>query len=64
VFYNFIRIHQTLCVTPAMAAGASDKVWEIADIVRLVEERQQAEQAEKSRTAIQFAFADWSRAWA
>ena len=42
MFYNFVRIHQTLRVTPAMAAGVTDRVWEIADIVRLVEERQKA----------------------
>jgi len=39
--YNFVRIHQTLRVTPAMAAGISDRVWEIADIVKLVEDREQ-----------------------
>lgn len=42
MYYNFVRIHQTLRVTPAMAAGVTDRVWEIADIVRLVEERQKA----------------------
>ena len=36
--YNFVRIHQSLRVTPAMAAGATDRLWEIADIVRLVED--------------------------
>lgn len=42
MFYNFVRIHQTLRVTPAMAAGVTSSPWEIADIVRLVEERQNA----------------------
>jgi IS1 family transposase len=37
MFYNFVRIHQTLRVAPAMAAGISAHVWEIADIVKLVE---------------------------
>ncbi len=37
MFYNFVRIHQTLRVTPAMAAGVSATVWEIADIVKLIE---------------------------
>lgn len=32
-FYNFCRVHQTLRVTPAMAAGVSARVWEIADLV-------------------------------
>lgn len=36
--YNFCRLHQTLRVTPAMAAGVTDRLWEIADIVALVEE--------------------------
>ena len=35
--YNFCRIHQTLRVTPAMEAGVTDRLWEIADIVRLVD---------------------------
>jgi hypothetical protein len=48
MFYNFVRIHQTLRVTPAMAAGVSDKVWEIADIVRLVEERERAVREERA----------------
>jgi len=34
--YNFCRIHQTLRITPAMAAGVSEKVWEISDIVALI----------------------------
>jgi IS1 family transposase len=36
--YNFVRIHQTLRVTPAMAAGVTDKLWELIDIVRIVDE--------------------------
>jgi IS1 family transposase len=38
--YNFCRIHMTLRVTPAMAAGVTDRLWEIGDIVRLLEERE------------------------
>ncbi len=37
MFYNFCRIHKTLRVTPAMAAGVSDRLWEVADIVALIE---------------------------
>jgi IS1 family transposase len=36
--YNFCRIHQTLRVTPAMEAGISDHVWELAEIAALVPE--------------------------
>ena len=32
-----LRIHKALRVTPAMQGGISDKLWEVADIVALVE---------------------------
>jgi hypothetical protein len=35
--YNFMRIHKTLRVTHAMAAGIADRLWEIRDIVALLE---------------------------
>lgn len=35
--YNFCRIHKTLRVTPAMAAGVTDRLWTVADIVTLLE---------------------------
>jgi hypothetical protein len=35
--YTFVRIHQTLRVTPAMAAGVTERVWEVSDIVALLE---------------------------
>ena len=37
--YNFCRIHQTLRVTPAMAAGVTDRLWGITDIVELLTSR-------------------------
>ena len=37
IFYNFACIHQTLRVTPAMAAGVTDKLWELADIVAMID---------------------------
>ncbi len=36
-YYNFVRIHQTLRVTPAMAAGVTDRFWEIGDIINMLE---------------------------
>ncbi len=39
VHYNFCRIHQTLRVTPAMEAGLTSRVWDVQDIVRLLDER-------------------------
>ena len=38
--YNFCRIHQTLGVTPAMEAGVTERLWEVSDIVKLVEDAQ------------------------
>ena len=35
--YNFARRHQTLRVTPAMAAGVTGKLWSIEDIVALID---------------------------
>jgi len=39
MYYNFVRIHQTLRVTPAMAAGVTDRLWDVSDIVKLLEEK-------------------------
>jgi IS1 family transposase len=36
MYYNFVRIHQSLRVTPAMAAGVTDRLWEIEDLVALL----------------------------
>jgi IS1 family transposase len=38
--YNFIRIHQTMRCTPAMAAGVTDQLWTMADVVALIESRE------------------------
>jgi len=35
--YNFVRIHQSIRVTPAMAAGVSDNLWSLEDMVALIE---------------------------
>lgn len=35
--YNFVRIHQSLRVTPAMAAGVTDRLWDTTDLVSLLE---------------------------
>src|SRR2546430_14904672 len=37
MYYNFVRIHQTLRVTPAMAAGVTKKLWEVSDIVEVLQ---------------------------
>jgi len=37
MYYNFVCIHQTLRTTPAMAAGVTNRLWEIEDIVALLD---------------------------
>lgn len=34
--YNFCRIHKTLRVTPAMQAGISDHVWNVEEVLELL----------------------------
>ena len=36
--YNFVRIHQSLRVTPAMAAGVTTKLWDLVDMVWVIED--------------------------
>ena len=36
MYYNFCRIHQALRVTPAMAAGVTDRLWSIEDLIGLL----------------------------
>lgn len=39
-FYNFCRIHKTLRVTPAMAAGITDRLWSLEDIAERIDAAQ------------------------
>lgn len=36
-FYNFCRIHKALRVTPAMAAGITDRLWSLEDIIARID---------------------------
>lgn len=38
VWYNWVRIHKTLRVTPAMAAGLTDRLWAWDEIVAAMDE--------------------------
>jgi hypothetical protein len=35
-YYNFVKIHQTLKTTPAMAAGVTNRLCEIEDLLALL----------------------------
>jgi len=37
MYYNLVRIHKTLKVTPAMAAGVTDRLWEVVDMINVLE---------------------------
>ncbi len=39
LYYNFVRIHKTLKMSPAMAAGVTNKLWNVEDIVALLDAR-------------------------
>jgi IS1 family transposase len=36
-FYNFCRVHKTLRMSPAMAAGVTDRLWSLEDIVAQID---------------------------
>lgn len=38
MYYNFVRIHATLRMTPAMRAGVTEKLWDVVDLVRMIED--------------------------
>lgn len=35
--YNFVRVHSSLKMTPAMAAGVTSRLWEMTDLVEMIE---------------------------
>ncbi len=37
VWYNFVKMHKTLKMTPLMAAGVSKRLWSMEDVVALIE---------------------------
>lgn len=38
MYYNFCKLHKAHRLTHAMAAGVTDRLWEVADIVRVLED--------------------------
>ena len=39
--YNLVRIHKTLKTTPAMAAGVSNTLWSMNDVVALIDAKEE-----------------------
>lgn len=46
--YNFCRVHKTLGTTPAVAAGVTDHVWTLAEMVGLLEAAESKQRSQKS----------------
>lgn len=42
MYYNFARVHKTVRVSPAMAAGVTDRLWDVDDIVDVLDASEQA----------------------
>jgi hypothetical protein len=49
MFYNFCRIHKTLKIAPAIAAGVTDKLWNMEDIVALIDARNERKITRKAQ---------------
>jgi hypothetical protein len=47
MYYNIVRLHQTRKVSPAMAAGVTDRLWEMVDVVDVLD----AFEAKRKRVA-------------
>ena len=41
-WYNWMKVHKTLHVSPAMAAGLADRVFDMTDLVALIEQAETA----------------------
>lgn len=48
-YYNFVRVHKSLRTSPAMAAGISDRLWSMEDLVRLTDQHEALELATRQR---------------
>jgi IS1 family transposase len=46
-YYNFVKEHKTLRCSPAMAAGVSARLWDVSDIVTLIDKAEAAVPAKK-----------------
>jgi hypothetical protein len=57
MYYNFVRLHQTLKVSPAMAAGVTDCLWEMTDVVDMLDA---FEAKRKREPKVTFEIAEWA----
>lgn len=46
-WYNFVKMHKTLKMTPALASGVADKLWSMSDLAAMVDEYDRAQPRKK-----------------
>ncbi len=46
-WYNFVKMHRTLKMTPALAAGVTDRLWSMDDLVALIDAWDDAQPRQK-----------------
>jgi hypothetical protein len=44
MYHNFVKISGAHRMTPAQAAGVDSRLWEISDLVKMIEEREAAQE--------------------
>jgi hypothetical protein len=47
-WYNFVKMHKTVSMTPAMAANVTDRLWNMSDLVALVDKYDEAQPRTKA----------------
>jgi IS1 family transposase len=50
--YNFVRVHRTLRVTPAMAAGVTHRLWSVEDILAVADQHEEEQKALTARLRV------------
>jgi hypothetical protein len=48
-WYDFAKMYRTVSMTPAMAANVTDQVWEMTDLVALIDDYDDAQPRKKAR---------------
>jgi hypothetical protein len=54
--YNLVRLHKTLRVTPAMAAGVTDRLWSLKELVDRTSIRTLPKAAKKAMAMLQMKY--------
>lgn len=47
LYYNFVCVQKTLRITPAITVGVTKRLWEMSDVVTMLEAFEAVQQREK-----------------